>query len=78
MKWGRFAEQGAFVVIVGSPLHPMVRSLELDLERRGFIVFTTVGTGEERQAVEAEGRGDIRALDLQIVDVSNPLVLLCY
>ncbi|KAL1992482.1 hypothetical protein VTN49DRAFT_4514 [Thermomyces lanuginosus] len=58
------------VVIAGSPLEPMTRSIAADLERRGYIVFIVVQSTEEQQVVEAENRSDIRALYIDIAE--NP------
>ncbi|OJD17487.1 hypothetical protein AJ78_02408 [Emergomyces pasteurianus Ep9510] len=54
------------VVIAGSPYEPMTRSIADDLERRGFIIFITVTSTEEENAVRAEGREDIRPLWLDL------------
>ncbi|KAI9842715.1 MAG: hypothetical protein M1838_003013 [Thelocarpon superellum] len=59
------------VVIVGSPYEPISRSLSLDLERRGFIVYMVVGTPEEENCVMGESRVDIRPLNLEIVDPNS-------
>ncbi|KAF3483981.1 uncharacterized protein GIQ15_03305 [Arthroderma uncinatum] len=50
------------VVISGSPHEPMTRSIACDLERRGYIVFITATSTEEKQIIESEGREDIRTL----------------
>lgn len=57
------------VVIAGSANEPITRSLAVDLERRGFIVYVVVNTIEEEQVVRNEGRADIHPLTLDIVDV---------
>ena len=58
------------MVIAGSPNEPITRSLALDLERRGFIVYIVVNTVEEEQLVRNEARADIHPLNIDIVDVS--------
>lgn len=58
------------VVIAGSPSEPLVRSISLDLERRGFIVYIVCNTIEEEILVHNESRQDIRPLMIDIVDVS--------
>jgi len=58
------------VVVAGSPSEPIVRSISLDLERRGFIVYTVCHTIEDEVIVQNESRQDIRPLRLDIVDVS--------
>ncbi|KAJ9669071.1 hypothetical protein H2201_000897 [Coniosporium apollinis] len=67
----RRASNGArreVVVIAGPPSSPIIKSLALDLERRGFIVYIVVNSSEEEQTVQAESRVDIRPLHLDIVD----------
>ncbi|MCJ1361356.1 hypothetical protein MMC16_000454 [Acarospora aff. strigata] len=67
----RRASNGArkeVVVIAGSPSEPITRSLALDLERRGFIVYIVVNTMEEEQLVRNETRADIHPLNLDILD----------
>jgi hypothetical protein len=56
------------VVIAGSPSEPLTRSLALDLERRGFIVFVVCSDVEEELIVQNEGRSDIKPL---LVDLSH-------
>ncbi|KAI9835186.1 MAG: hypothetical protein M1819_002556 [Sarea resinae] len=70
----RRASNGArkeVVVIAGSPHEPITRSIALDLERRGFIVYIVVSTVEEEQAVQNEARVDIRPLNIDIVDPTS-------
>lgn len=57
------------VVLAGSPYSPLTRSLSLDLERRGFIVYIPVNSLVEEQLVQSESRVDIRPLSL---DISSP------
>lgn len=59
------------VVISGSINEPLVRSLALDLERRGFIVFIVCDDVQEELRVQSEGRSDIRPL---VVNVSSSKV----
>ncbi|KAH7123786.1 hypothetical protein B0J11DRAFT_321412 [Dendryphion nanum] len=68
----RRASNGArkeVVVIAGPPNSPIVKSLSLDLERRGFIVYIVCGDMEEEQQVQGESRADVRPLHLDIADV---------
>ncbi|KAI9679927.1 MAG: hypothetical protein M1817_004942 [Caeruleum heppii] len=70
----RRASNGArkeVVVIVGNRHEQITRSLEQDLERRGFIVYTVVRTQEDKVAVEGEGRPDIKALHLAVTDLAG-------
>ncbi|KAI9813121.1 MAG: hypothetical protein M1827_004341 [Pycnora praestabilis] len=67
----RRASNGArrdVVVVAGSPNEPITRSLSLDLERRGFIVYVVVSTIEEEQIIHSESRVDIRPLNVDIID----------
>lgn len=57
------------VVLAGSPYSPLTRSISLDLERRGFIVYIPVNSLVEEQLVQSESRVDIRPLSL---DISSP------
>ncbi|KAM0799283.1 hypothetical protein BDR22DRAFT_807571 [Usnea florida] len=59
------------VVLAGSPHSPLTRSLSLDLERRGFIVYIPVSTLSEEQLVQSESRADIRPLNLDITSLSS-------
>ncbi|TAQ91554.1 hypothetical protein B7494_g20 [Chlorociboria aeruginascens] len=59
------------VVIAGSPAEPVTRSIALDLERRGFIVYVVCNTIEEEVLVQNESRPDIKPLMVDIVDSSN-------
>ncbi|KAL8820267.1 MAG: hypothetical protein Q9191_007554, partial [Dirinaria sp. TL-2023a] len=54
------------VVLAGSPHSPLTKSLALDLERRGFIVYIPVNSVSEERVVKSEGRGDIRPLQLDV------------
>jgi hypothetical protein len=63
------------VVIAGSPSEPLTRSISLDLERRGFIVYIVCNTIEEEVLVQNESRPDIKPLMIDIVDVSLHLRL---
>jgi NAD(P)-dependent dehydrogenase (short-subunit alcohol dehydrogenase family) len=55
-------------VIAGPPNSPITRSLSLDLERRGFIVYIVCSTMDEEQQVIGEARADVRPLHLDVVD----------
>jgi hypothetical protein len=58
------------VVVAGPPSEPITRSISLDLERRGFIVYVVCNTIEDEVLVQNESRPDIRPLMIDIVDVS--------
>jgi uncharacterized protein (UPF0333 family) len=69
------------VVVAGSPSEPITRSISLDLERRGFIVYIVCNTVEEEVQVLAhnESRKDIKPLMIDITDVSlYPLPNQCH
>lgn len=57
-------------VIAGSPLEPMTRSIAVDLDRRGFIVYVLVQSVEEEHIIQSENRSDLRALYLDLTMVS--------
>ncbi|KAI0975095.1 DUF1776-domain-containing protein [Xylaria arbuscula] len=56
------------VVIAGSPSLPLTRSLALDLERRGFVVFIVCNTIEDELSVQQLSRPDIRGFSIDITD----------
>lgn len=60
------------VVIAGSPTLPLTKSLSLDMERRGFIVYIVCGTMEDEVMVQNLSRPDIKPLTIDITDVSQP------
>jgi Fungal family of unknown function (DUF1776) len=55
-------------VITGVTTDPLTRSLALDLERRGFVVFCAVPPASDA-LIEQEGKHDLRALPLDIAEV---------
>lgn len=57
------------VVIAGSPTLPLTRSLSLDMERRGFIVFVVCNAFEDESLVHSMSRPDIRPLTIDATDV---------
>jgi NAD(P)-dependent dehydrogenase (short-subunit alcohol dehydrogenase family) len=56
------------VVLAGSPHDSVVRSLAIDLERRGFIVFVVVNSMDDEQVVLGIGGRDIRPLHIDLLD----------
>ncbi|CAF9922025.1 MAG: hypothetical protein HETSPECPRED_004699 [Heterodermia speciosa] len=54
------------VVLAGSLLSSLTKSLALDLERRGFIVYIPVTSLPEEHLVQSESRPDIRPLHLDV------------
>ena len=63
------------VVLAGSPTLPLTRSLSLDLERKGFVVFVVCNTIEDEMMVQNLARPDIKPLTIDITDVSTPRAL---
>ena len=59
------------VVIAGSPTLPLTKSLALDMERRGFIVYIVCSAAEDEAMVSALSRPDVRPLGIDTTDVSN-------
>ncbi|RDL33279.1 Uncharacterized protein BP5553_08718 [Venustampulla echinocandica] len=59
------------VVIAGQASEPITRSISLDLERRGFIVYVVCNTIEEEMVVQNESRPDIKPLMIDITDPSS-------
>ncbi|KAI0004050.1 DUF1776-domain-containing protein [Xylariaceae sp. FL0662B] len=60
------------VVVAGSPTLPLTKSLSLDLERRGFIVYIVCSTIEDETAVQSLSRPDfIKPLGIDITDPPN-------
>lgn len=57
------------VVLAGSPHSPLTRSLSLELERRGFVVYIPVGSVSEEQIIQSESRADIRPMNIDITSV---------
>ncbi|RMD39951.1 hypothetical protein DV735_g5177, partial [Chaetothyriales sp. CBS 134920] len=54
---------------------PLTRSLALDLERRGYVVYVTVSSAEEDALVHQEGKVDLRPLWIDLTStVPNPAV----
>lgn len=59
------------VVIAGSAALPLTKSLALDMERRGFIVYVVCNAAEDESTVSALSRPDIRPLTIDTTDVSD-------
>ncbi|KAK0617972.1 hypothetical protein B0T17DRAFT_656151 [Bombardia bombarda] len=56
------------VVIAGSPALPLTRSLSLDLERKGFIVYVVANSNEDEIMIQNLARPDIRPLSIDTTD----------
>ncbi|KAL8738442.1 MAG: hypothetical protein Q9181_000756 [Wetmoreana brouardii] len=59
------------VVLAGPPSAPLTRSLSLDLERRGFVVYIPVNSLWEERLIQAESKADIHPLHLDITSSSS-------
>ena len=57
------------VILSGSPYSPLTKSLALDLERRGFLVYIPVGSFEEESAVAEFRNADVHSLNFDISSV---------
>lgn len=58
------------IVIAGSPTLPLTKSLALDMERRGFIVYIVCNAVEDETMVQGLSRSDIRPLSIDTTNVS--------
>ena len=58
------------IVIAGSPTLPLTKSLALDMERKGFIVYIVCNSIEDDALVQNMSRPDIKPLGIDITDVS--------
>lgn len=70
-KRARNGARTEVVVIAGSPTLPLTKSLSLDLERRGFIVYIVCSNMDEEMMVQNLSRPDIKPLTIDITDVST-------
>ncbi|KAL9602183.1 MAG: hypothetical protein Q9219_002047 [cf. Caloplaca sp. 3 TL-2023] len=59
------------VVLAGPPSAPLTRSLSLDLERRGFVVYIPVNSLWEERLIQAESKADIHPLHLDVTSPSS-------
>ena len=64
------------VVLVCSTFHDaLTRSLAIDLERRGYVVYVTVSSTEEDSLVQQEAKADLRPLWIDLTStVPNPAI----
>lgn len=56
-------------VVAGNPHSPYARSIILDLERRGYVVYVTTNGVREEAVVKEEGKQDIMPLHINVNDV---------
>ncbi|KAH7018524.1 uncharacterized protein B0I36DRAFT_336149 [Microdochium trichocladiopsis] len=59
------------VVIAGSPTLPLTKSLSLQMERKGFIVYVVCTSIEDEVLVQNLGRPDIKPFGIDITDPPN-------
>lgn len=57
------------VVVSGAIASPIAKSVVLDLERRGFIVYVVSHGAEDEQEVRALGRTDVRPMNMELFEV---------
>ena len=65
------------IVILACPTFhdPLTKSLAVDLERRGYVVYVTVSSTEEDSLVQQEAKADLRPLWMDLTStVPNPAV----
>lgn len=65
------------VVVAGPAGGAVTKSVAMDLERRGFIVYVVCHGAEEEQEVHDLARADIRPLNLELVEVSTFVLAAC-
>lgn len=70
---GRGGMRKEVVVVKGTVNSPITRSVVLDLERRGFVVYVVVGGSEEVEMVRKEGKADVLPLRVDVCDVSDAI-----
>jgi hypothetical protein len=70
----RNGKKKEIVVLACSSFHdPLTRSLALDLDRRGYVVYVTVSSTEEDSLVQSEAKWDVRPLWMDLTSsVPNP------
>lgn len=71
-KRAKNGQRTEIVILAGPPSAPLTRSLSLDLERRGFIVYIPVNSLWEERLIQAESKTDIHPLHLDITSVCAP------
>lgn len=64
------------VVLAGPPHSPLTKSISLDLEKRGFVVYVLVTSLEEERIVRSEAKADIVPLHFDVSEVRNMLLFL--
>ncbi|KAL8964721.1 MAG: hypothetical protein Q9197_006832 [Variospora fuerteventurae] len=70
-KRAKNGQRTEIVVLAGPPTAPLTRSISLDLERRGFVVYIPVNSLWEERLIQAESRADIHPLNLDVTSPSS-------
>ncbi|KAL8774733.1 MAG: hypothetical protein Q9209_000672 [Squamulea sp. 1 TL-2023] len=70
-KRGKNGQRTDVVILAGPPSAPLTRSLSLDLERRGFVVYIPVNSLWEERLIQAESKADIHPLHLDVTSPSS-------
>lgn len=70
-KRARNGQKTEIVILSGPPSAPLTRSLSLDLERRGFVVYIPVNSLWEERLIQGESKADIHPLHLDITSPSS-------
>ena len=74
-KRAKNGQRTEIVVLAGPPSAPLTRSLSLDLERRGFVVYIPVNSLWEERLIQAESKTDIHPLHLDVTSVCRFFLL---
>ncbi|KAL8714894.1 MAG: hypothetical protein Q9220_001407 [cf. Caloplaca sp. 1 TL-2023] len=70
-KRAKNGQRTEVVLLAGPPSAPLTRSLSLDLERRGFIVYIPAATLGQERLIQAESKPDIRPMHLDVTSPSS-------
>ncbi|KAL8830893.1 MAG: hypothetical protein Q9170_005524 [Blastenia crenularia] len=70
-KRAKNGQRTEIIVLAGPPSAPLTRSLSLDLERRGFVVYIPVNSLWEETLIQAESKADIHPLHLDVTSPSS-------
>ncbi|KAL8711262.1 MAG: hypothetical protein Q9225_007148, partial [Loekoesia sp. 1 TL-2023] len=70
-KRAKNGQRTEIAVLAGPPSAPLTRSLSLDLERRGFVVYIPVNSLWEERLIQAESKADVHPLHLDVTSPSS-------
>lgn len=68
----RLTNRGS-VVVAGASDSPISRSIILDLERRGFLVYVIASSPADDEMIRNEGKEYIQPFSLNVTDASTAL-----